>query len=501
MTIKKFQQAIYWIFEDSFGLIWIATEMGKLFLYNQTDNSFKEFITDTKNPLSLSGNRITQIYEDKKRRLWFATVNGLDRLERSTGNFIHLTIKHGLASDNIRGILEDEHGNLWLNTPKGISKFDPETNKFKNYDVSYGLDLPADVYYGIGCKTKNGEMYFPGAKGFTRFHPDSIKDNPFIPPIVITSFKKFDKPSPYSNEIHLPYYENFISFEFAALSYIIPERNQYAYMMEGLDRDWVYSGTRRYASYPNLDPGEYVFKVKGSNNDGIWNETGTSISIIISPPWWKTTWAYILYSVLILSIIYITWKMQVRRIRMSHEYEMSQFEAQKLHEVDEIKSRFFTNISHEFRTPLTLILGPIKQIIERTKEEKTKEDLKVVHKNANRLLGLVNQLLDISKLESGGMKLQTAPRNIVSLLKALTLSFTSYAERKRITLKFNSSEDEIIAYIDKDKIEKIITNVLSNAFKFTPEGGRIGISISQGVAYFPLERGTKAWRGCVKMRR
>ncbi|OGU36963.1 MAG: hypothetical protein A2315_09230 [Ignavibacteria bacterium RIFOXYB2_FULL_35_12] len=492
VTIKKFQQAIYWIFEDSFGLIWIATEMGKLFLYNQTDNSFKEFITDTKNPLSLSGNRITQIYEDKKRRLWFATVNGLDRLERSTGNFIHLTIKHGLASDNIRGILEDEHGNLWLNTPKGISKFDPETNKFKNYDVSYGLDLPADVYYGIGCKTKNGEMYFPGAKGFTRFHPDSIKDNPFIPPIVITSFKKFDKPSPYSNEIHLPYYENFISFEFAALSYIIPERNQYAYMMEGLDRDWVYSGTRRYASYPNLDPGEYVFKVKGSNNDGIWNETGTSISIIISPPWWKTTWAYILYSVLILSIIYITWKMQVRRIRMSHEYEMSQFEAQKLHEVDEIKSRFFTNISHEFRTPLTLILGPIKQIIERTKEEKTKEDLKVVHKNANRLLGLVNQLLDISKLESGGMKLQTAPRNIVSLLKALTLSFTSYAERKRITLKFNSSEDEIIAYIDKDKIEKIITNVLSNAFKFTPEGGRIGISISQGVANSPLERGTKA---------
>jgi len=248
-----------------------------------------------------------------------------------------------------------------------------------------------------------------------------------------------------------------------------------------LDKDWVYSGTRRYASYPNLDPGKYVFRVKGSNNDGIWNEARTSISIIITPPWWKTTWAYILYSILILSIIYFTWKMQVKRIRMSHEYEMTKFESEKLHEVDEMKSRFFANISHEFRTPLTLILGPVKQIIEIIKDEKIKNDLKVVHKNANRLLGLVNQLLDISKLESGNMKLQTVPQNIIPLLKALTLSFTSYAERKRITLKFNSSEDEIIAYIDKDKIEKIVTNVLSNAFKFTPEGGRIEVTLTRSL--------------------
>src|SRR3990170_7345562 len=247
--------------------------------------------------------------------------------------------------------------------------------------------------------------------------------------------------------------------------------------MEGLDKVWFYSGPRRYASYPNLDPGKYVFKVKGSNNDGVWNEAGTSISIIITSPWYKTIWAYILYSILILSIIYITWKMQVKRIRMGHEYEMSRFEAEKLHEVDEIKSRFFANISHEFRTPLTLILGPVKQIIERIKDERTKDELKIVHKNANRPLGLVNQLLDISKLESGNMKLQTTKQNIIPLLKALVLSFTSYAERKRITLKFNSAEDEIIVYIDKDKIEKIINNVLSNAFKFTPDGGRIEVTV------------------------
>src|SRR3990170_2528594 len=166
--------------------------------------------------------------------------------------------------------------------------------------------------------------------------------------------------------------------------------------MEGLDKVWFYSGPRRYASYPNLDPGKYVFRVKGSNNDGIWNEARTSISIIITPPWWKTTWAYILYSILILSIIYFTWKMQVKRIRMSHEYEMTKFESEKLHEVDEMKSRFFANISHEFRTPLTLILGPVKQIIEIIKGENPSVDFKhvrnelnIVHKNANRLLGLV----------------------------------------------------------------------------------------------------------------
>ena len=162
--------------------------------------------------------------------------------------------------------------------------------------------------------------------------------------------------------------------------------------------------------------------------------------------------------------------MQLKRVRVKHEFEMSKFEAQKLHEVDEMKSRFFANISHEFRTPLTLILGPVKQVIERTKETKTKEDLNLVHRNANRLLGLVNQLLDISKIESGNMKLQTAPINIIPYLKGLVLSFTSYAERKRISLNFVSDVNEIIVYIDKDKFEKIINNILSNAFKFTPDG-------------------------------
>jgi signal transduction histidine kinase/ligand-binding sensor domain-containing protein/DNA-binding response OmpR family regulator len=476
--VRKFRLRIQFIYEDSRGLVWIATFMGKVFCYDQARDTVVEFRSDPKNASTISGRQVNEIYEDTKGRLWFATNNGLNKLDRSTNSFVRLSERVGLPSNDIRGILEDDHGCLWITTNKGISKFDPETNHFRHYDASYGLEPTADVFFGKGCRTRNGEMYFGGAAGFTRFHPDSVDDNPFIPPIVITSFTKFDKPCQLSREIRLPHNDNFIAFEFAALSYISPERNQYAYKMEGLDKEWVYSGTRRYASYPNLEPGEYAFRVKGSNNDGVWNEAGTSISIVISPPWWKTTWAYILYSLVVLSVLYAIWKMQVKRMRVVHEYEMSRFEAQKLHEVDELKSRFFANISHEFRTPLTLILGPVKQIIQTTKEETTRNDLRVVHKNANRLLGLVNQLLDISKLESGNMKLHTTPQNILPFLRALVLSFASYAERKRITLTFNSTENELRVYIDEDKIEKIITNILSNAFTFTPDGGRIGVVVT-----------------------
>jgi len=468
------------VFEDDSGLVWIGTQGAGLICYDPAKKTKINYTSESKNEWCINSNTVFSIHQDKTGTLWVGTNTGLNKYEPLSQTFSHFTEKNGLSNNIILTILEDDHKNLWLNTANGITKFNLENFQFKNYFLPYRLSGNWFLQ-PPGFRTKDGGMYFGGVNGLIRFHPDSIRGNEHIPSIVITSFKKFDKSYPLSDEIRLPYDENFISFEFAALSYISPARNQYAYKMEGLDKDWVYSGTRRYASYPNLDPGKYVFRVKGSNNDGIWNEARTSISIIITPPWWKTTWAYILYSILILSIIYFTWKMQVKRIRMSHEYEMTKFESEKLHEVDEMKSRFFANISHEFRTPLTLILGPVKQIIEIIKDEKIKNDLKVVHKNANRLLGLVNQLLDISKLESGNMKLQTVPQNIIPLLKALTLSFTSYAERKRITLKFNSSEDEIIAYIDKDKIEKIVTNVLSNAFKFTPEGGRIEVTLTRSL--------------------
>ena len=276
------------------------------------------------------------------------------------------------------------------------------------------------------------------------------------------------------------YDDKVFSFEFASLDFHAPNKNKYAYKMEGFDRDWIYVGADyRQVTYTNLDPGEYVFRVKGSNSDGYWNEAGASIKIIILPPWWRTNLAYFIYFLLIGSIVYFTWKAQLRRIKIKHEYEMSKFESQKLHEVDELKTRFFTNISHEFRTPLTLILGPAKDIIGSAKEIKIKQNAGVIRRNAVRLLSLVNQLLDLSKLEAGRMKLQAREENIIPLLKGLVLSFSSYAERKKITLRVNTIEEKVNVFLDRDKIEKIVNNLLSNSFKFTPEGGKIYLTIEK----------------------
>ena len=473
-VLYKSNDYFYTLHKDVSGLIWAGTRDNGVICFDPSTQKITDhFISEIKNDKSITGNSVMTIFEDALNNLWMGTNVGLNKFDRAKNEFYHFTEKDGLPYNRVDLIFTDSKNNLWLITVKGLSKFNPSTGEIKNYDVLPGLIGPD--WQGIGCQLDNGEIYFDSPGGITRLHPDSIQDNQFIPPIVITNISVLDSTIYLRDGITLSHDNNNISLEFASLSYIRPERNLYAYKLEGFDNEWNYVGTKRNASYTNLDPGTYVFRVKGSNNDGIWNETGASLKLIILPPWWQTTWAYVIYILLISSIIYTIWKTQLKRIKIKHEYEMSKFETQKLHEIDEIKNRFFTNISHEFRTPLTLILGPVKQIIGRIKDERTKEELSIVHRNANKLLDLVNQLLEISKLESGSMKLLTIPQNAVPLVKALTMSFTSYAERKNILLNFNTSNDEIFAYLDNEKVEKIITNILSNAFKFTPEEGQIDV--------------------------
>jgi signal transduction histidine kinase/ligand-binding sensor domain-containing protein/DNA-binding response OmpR family regulator len=472
------------IFEDSFGTIWVGTNLGGL---NKFDRETEKF--------SYSGlSCISVIYEDKQKNFWIADYySGLNLFDREKGKAIaSYGKKNGLGANYILGILEDDHNHLWICTENGLSKFNKRTKTIRNYYKEDGLPDNWFSWEQSRGKDQDGKMYLGSGEGVFVFHPDSIKDDPIPPQVVLSRISLFNRPNEKLSyegfiselkKITLPYDQNDLRVDFVGLHFSAPERNKYKYILENFDKDWVDAGNQRYATYTNLDPGKYVFRATASNKDGVWNETGISISIIITPPWWATTWAYLFYILFIAGLIYLVWKAQLRRIKIKNEFEMSKFEAQKLHEVDELKSRFFTNISHEFRTPLTLILGPVKQAIEKIKDEKTKDDLSIAHKNANKLLGLVNQLLDISKLESGNMKLRTNPINYIPLLKALTLSFASYAERKRIILKFNATEDEVIVYLDKDKIEKIITNILSNAFKFTPEGGRIIVNLSKDDKY------------------
>jgi signal transduction histidine kinase/ligand-binding sensor domain-containing protein/AraC-like DNA-binding protein len=475
-NITKIKGHIYAIYQDSYGLVWFGGFTTGLFCYDPRTNLIQEYTSDPNDSTTIIDDNFYSYCEDKNGTLWLGCLTGIVRYNRSENNFTRFYGNNDFMKGIVKHILEDDNGNLWIGTENGITKFNPTTGQFKDY---YSSKYFPEITFSrlVGYKASNGEMYFGGENGFIRFHPDSVKEETFIPPIAITGFKKFEKYYPFGKEIELMHDDNFLTFEFAALSYLNSAENQYAYMMEGIDRDWVYCGTRRFASYPNLSPGEYIFRVKGSDCNRVWNEAGTSIKITIFPPWWATTWAYIIYAFFILSVIYFTWKLQLKRVRNKHELEMTKFEAEKMHEVDELKSRFFANISHEFRTPLTLILGLAKKIVDKTKETTSREDAGVIKRNADRLHGLVNQLLDLSKLESGNMTLQTSSINLIPLLKGLVLSFASFAERKRITLKFNSDEEEIVAYIDKDKIEKIVINLLSNAFKFTPQGGKIEFDV------------------------
>jgi len=293
------------IYEDKSGTLWVGTAtLNALNKLDKVTGQFTRYYCDPKNIESLSFYSVHSIYEDSRGTLWIGTAAGLNRFERSTETFTHFTTKDGIASDFIGAILEDDSGSLWLKTGKGVSKFNPRTGTFRNYDASDGVNINPS-WGKASYKNKNGEMFIGGSNGFVRFYPDSIKDNPHVPPIVITAFKKFDKPVPLDTVIsekkvlELSYQDNVFSFEFVALNYTSPEANQYACKLEGFDKDWIYCGTRRYASYTNLDGGTYVFKVKGSNNDGVWNEAGTSIAVIITPPFWKTWWGRTIFFVTI----------------------------------------------------------------------------------------------------------------------------------------------------------------------------------------------------------
>ena len=484
------------LYLDKSGELWIGTHSG-LNRYDRKNDNFTRHHYDPNNPSSLSNNYVFCIHEDKKGRFWIGTNGGgLNKYDTETGKFFNYRMSNGLPNDVIYGILEGDNGNLWLSTNDGLSKFNPDAETFRNYDERDGLQSKGFNSYSY-CKSRTGELLFGGPNGLNIFHPDSIKDNEHIPSVVLTNFLLYNEPvaigfdSAYNrtilkksiteaDQIELSYEDKVLSFEFSALDFHVPWKNKYAYIMEGFENDWNYTdANRRFASYTNLDPGEYTFRVKGSNNDGIWNEAGTSIKVIILPPWWSTSWAYIIYSVSIISIIYLTWKLQLKRIRIKHDYEMSRFEAEKMHEVDEMKNRFFANISHEFRTPLTLISGPAEDLIDETENYRIKEKAEIIKRNAARLNILVNQLLDISKLEAGKMKLETTELDIIPIIKGLVLSFASFAERKNISLKFSSPETHLNVFIDREKITKIITNLLSNALKFTHHGGMVEVSIEK----------------------
>jgi ligand-binding sensor domain-containing protein/HPt (histidine-containing phosphotransfer) domain-containing protein len=310
---------IRYMYEDRRGALWVATFSG-LSLFIKKEDKFINFKHNPSNPSSISNDRVLCIYEDSRNRFWIGTYGGgLEQLDREEFIFTHYTVKDGLPNDGIYGILEDKKGNLWLSTNQGLSKFNPKNKSFKNYDINDGLQ--SNEFNGNAFhRNDKGEMFFGGINGFTVFSPREVMDNYNIPPVVISNFKKFDKEItlhhsfPEIDKIELSYKDDFFSFEFAALDFTNPSKNNYLYKLEGFDKEWIYSGNRRYANYTNLDGGKYFFRVKGSNNDGIWNEKGASVKLIIHPPFWQTWWFKFLVLLLLISLVYAIITLRMRSV-------------------------------------------------------------------------------------------------------------------------------------------------------------------------------------------
>jgi signal transduction histidine kinase/ligand-binding sensor domain-containing protein/DNA-binding response OmpR family regulator len=486
---------VYSIYEDRSGALWIGTMGGGLNKFDRQTGRFLHYQHNANDPASLSNNTVSCILEDSEGNIWVGTQGeGINKFDKSSGRFTHYKEVDGLPNNVIYGMIEDDSGNLWISTNKGLSRFNYRLNTFRNYDIEDGLQDNEFNQWSY-FKSKHGTMFFGGNNGFNIFHPDSINESTYIVPVLITDFQLLHKPvsigydarlgkSILSKSIietemmELDHNENIISFELTAIDFHSSEKIHYAYYLEGYEKDWNYADAKkRFITYTNLNPGEYTLRVKASNKDGVWNEEGTFLKIIISPPWWATTWAYAIYIVFFLSVLYGIRRYEMNRLNWKNQVKLDEVKLKEKEETNRMKSRFFANISHEFRTPLMLILGPAENIFDKITDEDLKKQAGLIKGNANKLLGLINQLLDLSKIEAGKLKIQASSGNIAAFVKGIAMEFESMAERKDITLSFLNDKKEIQAYFDKDKMEKIITNVIANALKFTPENGRVTIEV------------------------
>jgi signal transduction histidine kinase/ligand-binding sensor domain-containing protein/DNA-binding response OmpR family regulator len=480
--------------EDQSGTLWVGTMGEGLFrvqMGNDRPVDVKQFvhIPGERNYLSYNGvNDIIRPTVLDTSAVWIATDFGLNRLDLEKSTFTHFFERDGMASDFVLKVLEDARGNIWCSTTEGICMYDVRSKRITAYGMSEGL--PFNDFGGArqnAARGPDGQMVFSGASGSVGFYPERLRRNTRVPPVCLTDIRVFhesldlDTAVQFTHQVTLSHSQSTVSFEFVALSFAHPESNQYAYRLEGFQDDWTYCGTEQTARFTNLNPGRYVFRVKGSNNQGVWNEEGASLVINITPPWWRSTWAYAGYVLLAVGAVVGAWQLQTRRLRMRHELELRRVEAEKMRELDSLKSNFFANISHEFRTPLTLILGPLSQLLSRSQNELDRQDLGIMERSARRLHRLINQLLDLARIEVGRLKLHARPIDLVRYLKREVATFESHARLRSIDLSFAAVPDRIEVFLDPGKFDDVIYNLLTNAFKYTPDGGKVEVRAARGT--------------------
>ncbi len=472
------------------GQLWIGTEKG-LNKVKKNDAGFPESFE-----VYISHEKIYSLQEDSEGNIWVGTfTNGFYKFLPESNSFIHYTINDGLSGNSVFGILEVSPEEIWLSTNNGLSKFNPQLKVFTNYNYSNGLEN-SEYNFNAYYKTQSGDLLFGGINGFTWFDPKTIQPNEFVPPVAFTELRKnnqvidvHDKTGLLNQNINLTksitfnYNEANFTLGFAALDYFSPENNHYTFMLEGIDKEWNNSVGKTEATYTIQKEGEYVFRMRAGNSDGIWNPVERQLKIIVLPPVWRTWWAYLIYLCVLGAIVFGF----IRLIRLRHRLQLEQIEKKQQKELHEVKLRFFTNITHEFRTPLTLIIGPLKDLIAKEKHNgNVNKQLSLIERNAQRLLNLVNQVLTFRKLATDHEPLKIMHGNFVEFLQEIFLPFQEAANLRSINYHFETQSPEIEAWFDQDKLEKVFFNLLSNAFKFTPEKGEISMSISQNDRYIEV---------------
>lgn len=479
------------LFEDSRQRIWVATTFGLNLLektHLQNDSlQFRTFLYDPQHIRSISYNDIIHIFEDTKHRMWFGTFGGglnmLEKLDASSASFAHFRQRDGLSNDAVFAILEDRRGSVWLSTEQGISNLDLTDMSFDNYNMNSGLyseNFCENTCWGLN----DGKLLFGSINGTLLIDPEHISNTPYIPPLELTNFQLFNRTVDFRDPdapvkahistldtIYLKHNQSSFSIEYAALSYFAPYQNKYKFMLKNFEDSWNEIGGQTKATYTNLSPGRYVFMVKAASWDGTWNNIPRTLHIIITPPWWKSTLARIVYIILSVVIIIVS-----RRIFLNYYKLQNDLKVER--RVSDIKLQFFTNISHEIRTPLTLILGPIEDIkVLKGLPAYIGERINIIERNGKRMLRLVNQLLEFRKVQKNKMKLNVEEINLISFVSDICEHFSPIARQKRIDFRFLHNNEKVNVYVDTKKFDSVVFNILSNAFKYTKERKKISVEL------------------------
>ncbi|MES2276578.1 MAG: two-component regulator propeller domain-containing protein [Bacteroidota bacterium] len=456
--------------EDREGRLWVVTDDGGLNRFDPRTGLCRHYFDDRNNP------ELSVICIDHAGRVW-AGKKGLYLYDPQKDKFFAFTKHPGLSKEFVKNIIENRPGEFWISTSNGLINYNSVSNRLKAYNTHDGLQGP-EFETNSGLKSREGKIYFGGTNGFNAFMPDAIVSNKFIPPVYLTDFQIFNKhivpgtnaalkeEVSYAKDIELSYLDNSISFDFAALNYVKNENNSFAYKLENFDPDWNYIGHKRHAAYTNLDPGKYVFKVKAANNDDLWNPKETTLHIVITPPFWKTWWFLTLvFIVTALAFFYAYEFKRKTDLKIFMEKQKEVIYSQQL--------QFFTNISHEFRTPLSLILGPLETLLQSNSALNENRYLQTIEKSAKRLMRLVNELMDFRKLQLDVIKLRIKPHDTLELFEEIAKEFAVIAQQKDIAFAVNFDSPAALLWFDQHIIEKIVYNLLNNAFKYSDKGGQV----------------------------